>query len=67
MADKPDASLITKSGLTAEQAAAFNFKKGQGCGQCHGSGYKGRKAIAVGASGARHAAIVRTLLGVVDD
>jgi len=44
--DTPDAALITKSGLTQEQAASFNFKKGQGCGQCHGTGYKGRKAIA---------------------
>lgn len=44
--DLPDAALITKSGLTQEQAASFNFKKGQGCGQCHGTGYKGRKAIA---------------------
>ena len=44
--DTPDAALIAKSGLTAEQAAGFNFKKGKGCGQCHGSGYKGRKAIA---------------------
>ena len=44
--DTPEAALITKSGLTQEQAASFNFKKGQGCGQCHGTGYKGRKAIA---------------------
>ena len=42
----PDALLISKSGLTIEQAANFNFKKGQGCGQCHGTGYRGRKAIA---------------------
>ena len=46
VADAPDAALIAKSGLTLEQAADFNFKKGQGCGHCHGSGYKGRKAIA---------------------
>jgi general secretion pathway protein E len=44
--DAPDAALIAKSGLTPEQAASFQFKKGQGCGQCHGTGYKGRKAIA---------------------
>lgn len=44
--DTPEAALITKSGLTTEQAAKFHFKKGQGCGHCHGSGYKGRKAIA---------------------
>ena len=23
----------------------YQFKKGQGCGQCHGSGYKGRKGM----------------------
>ena len=44
--DVPDAALVAKSGLTPEQAASFQFKKGQGCGQCHGTGYKGRKAIA---------------------
>ena len=44
--DTPEAALITKSGLTNEQASNFQFKKGQGCGQCHGTGYKGRKAIA---------------------
>ena len=46
VADVPEAALIAKSGLTQQQAASFNFKKGQGCGQCHGTGYKGRKAIA---------------------
>jgi len=44
--DSPDAALIAKSGLSTEQAASFNFKKSHGCGQCHGTGYKGRKAIA---------------------
>lgn len=44
--DIPPVELITKSGLTAQQASSFSFRKGQGCGQCHGTGYKGRKAIA---------------------
>lgn len=44
--DNPDNALIEKSGLTLEQVSDFTFKKGQGCGQCHGLGYKGRKAIA---------------------
>lgn len=44
--DHPDTTLIEKSGLTLEQVSDFTFKKGQGCGQCHGLGYKGRKAIA---------------------
>lgn len=46
VADNPDTALIEKSGLTLEQVSDFTFKKGQGCGQCHGLGYKGRKAIA---------------------
>lgn len=46
VADKPDDALVKKSGLTREQISGFNFRKGQGCGQCHGLGYKGRKAIA---------------------
>lgn len=44
--DKPDAALVEKSGLNPEQISDFRFKKGQGCGQCHGLGFKGRKAIA---------------------
>lgn len=46
VSDAPPVELINKSGLTAEQASSFSFRKGQGCGQCHGTGYKGRKAIA---------------------
>ncbi|UCF76208.1 MAG: type II/IV secretion system protein, partial [Betaproteobacteria bacterium] len=42
---KPDASLLTASGLTLAQAKKFKFRIGQGCGQCHGTGYRGRKAI----------------------
>jgi general secretion pathway protein E len=46
VADNPDTALIEKSGLTLEPVSDFTFKKGKGCGQCHGLGYKGRKAIA---------------------
>ncbi len=42
----PDPQLLADSGLTAETAALFNFRSGSGCGQCRGSGFKGRKAIA---------------------
>ena len=42
----PDPQLLIDSGLTAEAAASFNFRSGSGCGQCRGSGFKGRKAIA---------------------
>ncbi len=44
--DTPDAALLAKSGLQAAELHTFQFKKGQGCGQCHGTGYKGRKGIA---------------------
>lgn len=42
----PDPKLIEDSGLTQEQAATFAFSAGLGCGQCWGTGFKGRKAIA---------------------
>ena len=44
--DAPDAALLQKSGLSQQDSIQYQFKKGQGCGQCHGTGYKGRKAIA---------------------
>ena len=44
--DHPDADLLDKSGVSPEMAAGFRFRVGQGCGQCHGTGYKGRKAVA---------------------
>ncbi|OYY93765.1 MAG: general secretion pathway protein GspE [Hydrogenophilales bacterium 28-61-23] len=42
----PSAQLLADSGLTPERAAGFDFRAGKGCGQCRGSGYKGRHAIA---------------------
>ncbi len=42
----PDAQLLADSGLTPEHVAGFVFRAGKGCGQCRGSGYKGRHAIA---------------------
>lgn len=44
--DQPDAELLAKSGVLPEMASEFRFRIGQGCGQCHGTGYKGRKAVA---------------------
>ncbi|SNR84569.1 general secretion pathway protein E [Methylobacillus rhizosphaerae] len=44
--DVPDPALLAKSGITPEAAPAYRFRIGQGCGQCHGTGYKGRKAVA---------------------
>ncbi|MBI3563002.1 MAG: type II/IV secretion system protein [Gammaproteobacteria bacterium] len=43
---QPDPQALVDSGISAEQAASFNFRAGSGCGHCRGSGFKGRKAIA---------------------
>jgi len=45
-ADEPDDRLLADSGLGREAVGGFNFRAGRGCGQCRGSGYRGRKAIA---------------------
>ncbi len=42
----PTPEQLADSGLSAEAAAGFDFRAGKGCGQCRGSGYKGRQAIA---------------------
>lgn len=44
--DRPSPELILASGLTLEQAEEFDFRTGRGCGQCRGTGFKGRKAVA---------------------
>jgi general secretion pathway protein E len=41
----PDAELLADSGISAEQAAGMHFRAGRGCGQCRGTGFKGRRAI----------------------
>ncbi len=43
-AELPDAQLLADSGIA--QPEGFDFRAGRGCGQCRGSGFKGRKAIA---------------------
>lgn len=42
----PDEETLHESGISLDEAKQYKFVKGQGCGQCRGSGYKGRKAIA---------------------
>ena len=42
----PDAKLLEDSGISPEAAQTYVFMNGRGCGQCRGTGYKGRKAIA---------------------
>jgi len=39
----PDAALLAESGI--EDVSGFHFRAGRGCGQCHGTGFKGRRAI----------------------
>ena len=43
--DHPSAELLADSGLSADLISHFDFRAGKGCGQCRGSGFKGRKAI----------------------
>ncbi|WP_310447571.1 GspE/PulE family protein [Thiobacillus sp.] len=42
----PSDELLELSGLTADKTRSFDFRQGSGCGQCRGSGYKGRRAVA---------------------
>lgn len=44
--ERPDDKLITESGISLDDANQYNFRAGKGCGQCRGSGYRGRNAIA---------------------
>jgi general secretion pathway protein E len=44
--DRPAERLLVESGLDPAKAADFDFRSGRGCGQCRGTGYRGRRAIA---------------------
>jgi general secretion pathway protein E len=44
--DHPDEALLASSGIKLADAGTMAFRAGRGCGQCHNTGYKGRKAIA---------------------
>lgn len=44
--ERPDEKVIEESGISLDDANHFNFRSGKGCGQCRGSGYRGRNAIA---------------------
>ncbi|WP_060485261.1 GspE/PulE family protein [Pseudomonas sp. NBRC 111123] len=41
-----DDEILTASGLTRAAVTGWKFVRAQGCGQCRGSGYRGRSAIA---------------------
>lgn len=43
---QPDLTLLKISGLANQNLNDFDFKIGQGCGHCRGTGYRGRRAIA---------------------
>lgn len=45
-ADVPAPELLEASGISVLEAQEYRFMAGKGCGQCRGTGYKGRKAIA---------------------
>lgn len=42
---QPDPGMLADSGITPQQAAGMLFRAGRGCGQCRGTGFKGRRAI----------------------
>jgi general secretion pathway protein E len=42
----PDAAELEESGIGPDEAKDYVFKRGNGCGHCRGSGYKGRVAVA---------------------
>lgn len=44
--DTPDPHDLARFGLDAEATAAYRFTKGHGCGDCRGTGFRGRRAIA---------------------
>ena len=44
--EQPSAALLAASGITGEEVRSWQFRTGKGCGQCRGTGYRGRKAIA---------------------
>jgi general secretion pathway protein E len=41
----PDPRLLAESGIDAQAAAGMSFLAGRGCGQCRGTGYRGRRAV----------------------
>ncbi|MCX7146504.1 MAG: ATPase, T2SS/T4P/T4SS family, partial [Sulfuritalea sp.] len=44
--DHPADELLEESGINAETRPTYSFRRGRGCAQCRGTGYKGRRAIA---------------------
>ena len=42
----PPAELLEASGIGSQSIREFGLREGAGCGECRGTGFKGRKAIA---------------------
>lgn len=42
----PDDAELARLGLSRADVADFDFRQGTGCGDCRGTGYRGRRAIA---------------------
>jgi general secretion pathway protein E len=42
----PTDAELARFSLTRTEVAAYSFRKGSGCGDCRGTGYKGRMAVA---------------------
>jgi general secretion pathway protein E len=45
VADDPSSALLADSGLDPATARSFDFRRGTGCPECRGTGYKGRRTI----------------------
>jgi general secretion pathway protein E len=43
---RPQPAELARFGLDASTAGAIDFHQGAGCGDCRGTGYKGRRAVA---------------------
>lgn len=43
---RPSTETLVSHGLDETDTTEYQFRYGRGCGECRGSGYKGRKAIA---------------------
>ncbi|MCE9569965.1 MAG: GspE/PulE family protein [Rhodocyclales bacterium] len=44
--DNPSSELLEESGIAEADRHIYVFRRGRGCAHCHGTGYKGRRAIA---------------------
>lgn len=44
--DQPDPQDLARFGLVASAQSTYRFTKGHGCGDCRGTGFRGRRAIA---------------------